>query len=209
MSECGIDNEQMDALNRKYGHIKIVWTVSIGDFIQVKTDTTWFMAAKFGYPVDTEDVYNLRYCTDIVALDLGHMKISNCDFVAFMPHLKYLILADTNVTDLTPLTGLKELTFLELFLLDLRDYTPLETLTGLEDLNLFYTFGEPDVILRMNWLKNLWWNGCSWEAQLQFRETMPDCRFCFNSFSSTGGGWRDLPNYFAQRDILGMSYLTG
>jgi pyruvate,orthophosphate dikinase len=71
------------------------------------------------------------------------MKIKNCDFVAFMPHLKYLILADTKVTDLTPLTGLKELAFLELFMLDIKDYAPLESLTGLEDLNLYYTFGDP------------------------------------------------------------------
>ena len=209
MSDCGIDNEQMDALNRKYEQIKIVWTVSIGDFIRIKTDTDWFMAYKFGYTVDTEDVYNLRYCTDIVALDLGHMKIKNCDFVAFMPHLKYLILADTKVTDLTPLTGLKELAFLELFMLDIKDYAPLESLTGLEDLNLYYTFGDPNVILRMTWLKNLWWNGCDGEVQLQLRETMPDCKFSFNSFSSTGAGWRKLPNYYAQRDMLGLDYATG
>ena len=209
MSDCGIDNEQMDTLNRKYEHIKIVWTVSIGEFIRLKTDTTWFMPTKLGYRVNTKDVYNLRYCTDIVALDLGHMKISNCDFVAFMPHLKYLILADTNVTDLTPLTGLKELAFLELFLLDIQDYTPLETLTGLEDLNLYYTHGNIEVILHMTWLKNLWWNGCGWQDQLLLRETMPDCQFSFGSVSSTGDGWRKLPNYYAQRDIFGMSYMSG
>ena len=126
-----------------------------------------------------------------------------------MPHLKYLILADTKVTDLTPLTGLKELAFLELFMLDIKDYAPLESLTGLEDLNLYYTFGDPNVILRMTWLKNLWWNGCDGEVQLQLRETMPDCKFSFNSFSSTGAGWRKLPNYYAQRDMLGLDYATG
>lgn len=209
LSDCGIDNGQLDALNRKYESVQIVWTVSIGPFIQLKTDATWFMPTKLGYKVNTEDVYNLRYCTDIVALDLGHMKISNCDFVAFMPRLKYLILADTNVTDLTPLTGLKELAFLELFLTDIQDYTPLETLTGLEDLNIYYTYGDAEVILRMTWLKNLWWNGCSPQNQKLLREAMPDCRFSFGSFSSTGDGWRKLPNYYAQRDIFGMSYMTG
>jgi len=209
MTDCGISNEEMDQLNRRHENVKIVWTVSIGPFIRVKTDTTWFMAAKYGYTVRTADVYNLRYCTDIIAVDLGHMNISNCDFVAFMPHLKYLILADTNVTDLTPLTGLKELVFLELFLMEIDDFAPLETLTGLEDLNIHYTRGNADVIARMTWLKNLWWQGCTWQEQQLLRESIPDCHFNFKSYSSTGEGWRNLPNYYAQRDIFGMRYLTG
>ena len=208
MSGCGIDNEQMDALNRRHENIKIVWTVSIGQFIQLKTDTTWFMAAKFGYTVSTEDVYNLRYCTDIIAIDLGHMKITNCDFVAFMPHLRYLILADTKVKDLTPLTGLDELAFLELFLMDVQDFAPLETLTALEDLNLHYTQGNAEVISRMTWLKNLWWNRCSDQDLELLRQSIPGCHINYTSYQSTGGGWRNLPNYYAQRDIFGMPYMT-
>jgi len=208
MSGCGIDNEQMDALNRRHKNIKIVWTVSIGQFIQLKTDTTWFMAAKFGYTVSTEDVYNLRYCTDIIAIDLGHMKITNCDFVAFMPHLRYLILADTKVKDLTPLTGLDELAFLELFLMDVQDFAPLETLTALEDLNLHYTQGNAEVISRMTWLKNLWWNRCSDQDLELLRQSIPGCHINYTSYQSTGGGWRNLPNYYAQRDIFGMPYMT-
>jgi hypothetical protein len=29
----------------------------------------------------------------------------------------------------------------------------------------------------------------------------------FNGEFTVSGGWRDLPNYFAMRDILGMPYM--
>jgi hypothetical protein len=60
----------------------------------------------------------------------------------------------------------------------------------------------------MTWLKNLWWNyGAGSRAMLQ--AALPDCKFNYTSYSSTGGGWRELPNYYAQRDIFGMYYMKG
>ena len=125
-----------------------------------------------------------------------------------------LLLCETGVRDLTPLTGLEELVYLELFLTPVRDLSPLLTLKSLEDLNLSYTQGDVDVVAQMTWLKNLWW--CSREEaiptksqQQMLREALPDCNFNFVKQSSTGGGWRELPNYYAQRDILGMYYMTG
>lgn len=212
MTDCGISNEEMDALNRRHENVKIVWTVDIGPYLRLRTDATCFMPAKEGIFVRDEALYNLRYCTDMIAIDLGHMKITNIDFVAFMPHLKYLLLCETLVTDLTPLTGLTELVYLELFLTYPKDLSPLLTLTALEDLNLHYVRGDADIIARMTWLKNLWWGynaAMSWDQQQMLREAIPGCNFNFTSFSSTGGGWRELPNYYAQRDIFGLYYMTG
>ena len=209
MSDCGIDNEQMDALNRKYEHIKIVWTVSIGEFIRLKTDTTWFMPTKLGYRVNTKDVYNLRYCTDIVALDLGHMKIKNCDFVAFMPHLKYLILAETGISDLTPLENHKSLIYLEIFLSKVKDYSVLTTCKKLEDLNLCYTYGDPAPVQQITWLKRLWWSGCRWNKRNGLTAALADTQIEFSAKSSTGNGWREGQRYYEMRDIVGMGYMTG
>ena len=83
----------------------------------------------------------------MVCVDIGHhMKVTNCDWVSYMPELKYLIIGDTDLDDITPLTGLTNLVFLELFITDFTDYTPLTTLTGLEDLNIAYTYGDASVI---------------------------------------------------------------
>jgi hypothetical protein len=215
MTDCGISNEEMDALNRRYEDIKIVWTVVVGKSCRVRTDATFFVSHVYDfYPVG-DDLHNLRYCTDMVAIDLGHRGITNCDFCAFMPKLKYLILAETQVRDLTPLTGLTELVYLEMFIMYVEDYTPLLTLTGLEDLNLCYTEADVETIAQMTWLKNLWWSNVEermlTQAQQQLlRDSIPGCNFMFTPCrSSTGEGWRELPNYYAQRDAIGMHYMKG
>lgn len=207
LSYSGISNEDMAVLRDSYEDVKIVWTVSIGPYLRLKTDATWFIPVKYRVEVDTEDVYNLRYCRDMVCLDLGHMDVENCDFVAFMPHLKYLLLADTPISDITPLTGLTELIYLELFMTNVTDYSPLLTLTALEDLNLHHTKGDPNILAQMTWLKNLWWRCLDKPTQDMLRSALPNTHCEFICFYSTDMGWRRLPNYYAQRDYMGMYYM--
>ena len=207
MTDCGISNEEMEEMNLRHEDIKIVWTVKLGRWFRIRTDATWFMPVKYDFYPKGNDLENLKYCHDIIALDIGHMKISSCEFVAYMPKLKYLLMADTQISDLTPLTGLEELIYLELFLTYVTDCTPLLTITTLEDLNLCYTVGDPVTISQMTWLKNLWWTNC-WNQYI-LHQTLTETYLEFASPSSTGNGWRELPNYFAQRDIFGMYYMTG
>ena len=208
MTRCGISNEDMDALCQKYPDIKFVWEVSIGQFITLSTDATCFMPHKLGYTVRDSDLENLKYCTDIICLDLGHMPISDCSFLACMPHMRYLILADTGISDISALEGLKELVFLELFMSKVKDYTPLLGCTALEDLNISYTQGDPTVIGQMTWLKRLWWTGggITNEQLDALLAALPDTLVKRPSVSSTGGGWRQGDHYYAMRDLLGMPY---
>lgn len=214
MCDCGISNEEMDALNRRHGDISFIWNVTLGPYITVRTDLTEFIVYtyKYKYYLDDEAAYNLRYLTEMVCLDLGHNQITNCDFVAFMPNLTYLVIADTQISDLTPLTGLTNLKYLEAFLCPFTDYTPLATLTGLEDLNIGFTKGEDATpLMQMTWLKSLWWSRCklSMDERAVLREALPDTKFVTNQSSSTGGGWRKLQNYYDMRDMLGMHYMSG
>lgn len=216
MTDCGIDNEAMDALNARHENVKIVWTVTLGTWYRVKTDITWFMPVQDDYYPKFDELYNLRYCHDIIALDIGHRYVTTCDFVAYMPNLKYLLLADTAVSDLTPVSNCKELVYLELFLSHVRDLSPLLECTKLEDLNLHYTStrDQAHVVAQMTWLKNVWWNHSpgsrlSRADQQMLKAALPECTFNFDCESSTGGGWRRLANYYAQRDIFGLYYMTG
>lgn len=211
MTRCGISNEELDTFNRSLDSIQVAWTVKIGQ-LRVRTDITAFIAIKHSaYALRNWEVYNLRYLTELVALDMGHHNIDNCDFVAYMPHLKYLILADTDVYDLTPLEGLSELIYLELFMTDITDVTPLLNLTKLEDLNLGHTRADIETIAQMNWLKRLWWSGGGiWGARLQLLKTnLPNTELQYITYSSTDGGWREGKHYYEQRDLLGMYYMTG
>ena len=208
MCECGLPYEELEALNQKYEDIRFVWSVDLGGKLY-RTDSVYFTPNRTGVKVDDEAIYNLRYCTDMVCVDIGHMEdVTNCEWAAFMPNLKYLILAQTKIQDLTPLSGLKNLVFLELFQSAARDYSPLLGCTGLEDLNLSYTYGDPAQIAQMTWLKRVWWSGW-WSASALLPAALPNTEMDFSQVSSTGGTWREGQNYYDMRDFIGMDYMTG
>lgn len=205
MSHCGISNEEMDALNRRHQDVRFIWTVQIG-FTEVRTDATTFIYIHPYLTLTDKDCYNLRYCTDMICLDLGHHPLSNCDFVAFMPNLQFLIIIDNTISDITPLANHEHLVYLELFMTDVTDYSPLLTCTALEDLNICFTYGDIDPICQMTWLKNLWWSpGDSWKYSI-LSQALPNTYLELQTKGSTANGWRRLENYYAQRDLFGMAY---
>ena len=209
MCNCGISSEEMDALNQRYEDIRFVWSVNLAG-MEFRTDAVHFTPNRWGLKCTDENIYDLRYCVDMVCVDVGHaFRLTNCDWVRYMPDLKYLILAETGISDLTPLTDHKNLIYLELFLSKVKDYSPLVTCKALEDLNLCYTQGDYKPIAEITWLKRLWWSG-SWKARTKLPELMPDSVYMeFLSMSSTGRGWREGQNYYDMRDFIGMEYMVG
>lgn len=208
LCDCGMDNETLAAFREEMrGQYKVVWSVEVG-YLTLRTDETCFMPGKYGFGLMDSWAYNLRYCEEMVCIDVGHKPITHCEWVRFMPNLKYLVLVDTLVTDLTPLTGLEHLVFLEIFLTDITDYSPLVTCTALEDLNLSYDYGDPEPIKQMTWLKRLWWAGCPISEE-EFHQYLPDTEMMFLRISSTGTTWREGQNYYDMRDMLGVPYMIG
>ena len=208
MCQCGISSEDMDALNRRYEEIRFVWSVELAGKL-FRTDAVHFTPNRWGISCDDENIADLRYCTDMVCVDIGHqIKVTNCQWVTSMPNLKYLILAETGISDLSPLENHKNLIYLELFLSKVKDYSVLTTCKALEDLNLCYTQGDPTPIGEMTWLKRLWWSGC-WLARTQLADKLPDTYAEYLSLSSTGRGWREGQHYYDMRDFIGMEYMVG
>jgi Leucine-rich repeat (LRR) protein len=192
-----------------------VWIIKIGR-TRLRTDITTFMPHKLGFGSGTFEDYHtkeLRYCTDIIVMDLGHMPISDLSFLENMTNMQYLILAECTAKDFSVLRNLKELKYLELFLTDFDDATILADLPKLEDVNICYTnISDIRPLLTMTHLKNLWMSGLyrtSWRSREYVKETLTNTHVEFNTYGSTEGGWRQIPNYFAQRDLLGMGYMTG
>ena len=163
LCDCGLPNEALAALNEKLPDIRVIWNVQVGGR-NTRTDEKYFAPNKWGLKMTDKNIEDLQYCTDMVCVDIGHSKnVTNCRWAEFMPELKYLILADSNVRGLEPLRNLKKLQYLELFLTPGQDLSPLKGCTALEDLNLCYVYTDPAPILEMTWLKRLWWSGC-WPA---------------------------------------------
>lgn len=206
---CGLDNEELAAFREEAREdYKVVWKVTLGKKLTARTDDTSFMPVRENvyYFLDSE-AYNLRYCEEMICIDIGHMAVSDVSFVAFMPHLKYLILAHTQVQDISALENCKELLFLELDWSPVRDFTPLLGCTALEDLNVGNTFADMEPIKQMTWLKHLWMNGRSGSAYMMV-EALPDVTIMYAGDATVAGGWRELQNYFDMRDALGMEYMT-
>ena len=207
LSDCGLENEELDALNKRHQDVRFVWTVSVGK-VRVRTDSLFFAPVKTGQTVYEGQLDNLRYCPDVIAVDVGHMPLKTCDWVRYFPKLQYLIIADTGISDITPLANCENLIFLEMFLTLCRDYSPLQQCKNLEDLNLCYTYGPADPVREMTWLKRLWWDGIRYNDK-DIADCLPNTEVNLDSGSSTGGGWREGAHYREQRDILGMAYLHG
>ena len=210
LTASAIENEDLAAYrDRVRDQYKVVWTVRLGPSIALRTDADNFMPNHFGVGVLPDNyAYNLRYCEDMVCLDVGHMTLTDISFVEYMPKLKYLILAWTEVQYIEPIRSCKNLVFLELDNSCIRDISPLVGCTALEDLNLGNTFVDVTPILEMTWLKNVYFILGSRANAWKVTQAIPTARVVASGTATVGGGWRRLPNYYDMRDCLHMPYMN-
>ena len=210
MCGCGIADEDMAALNEKHPDTLFVWEIYFGRNA-VRTDATYFMPYKLRYQVTDKDADKLKYLTELLCLDLGHMEISRSDFLQYMTKMKYLLLADTLITDISGCANMPDLVFAEFFMSKIRDYSPLLECKNLVDLNVCFTKPtDPLIFCQMTQLEALWFRG-NYDRNIyrQLKKALPDTNIAFESGTATDGGWRDLQNYFDMRDLLGMPYSPG
>lgn len=215
MCDCGLDNETMDALNQRYEDIRFVWRVYFGNY-NLRTDDKYFIAAAWDNKVylKNEDIGVFKYLTDLEGMDCGHMLFDDLSFLYYMPHMKYLILAECPITDITPIGSLKELKYLEIFQTRVSDLSPLVNCTALEDLNCCYINARQsdawNALSKMDWLERLWYCNCplSAEQKRQLQNNMPNCIFfLYQGLEPSGGCWRYHENYYEMRDFFEMYYM--
>ena len=217
MCHCGVPNEEMDALNQKYEDIRFVWSVYFSMW-SLRTDATNFIAAR---TVNKAHLYSsecrvLRYCTDLIALDLGHKDLTDLSFLYDLPKLQYLILVEMDINDITPIGSLSELKYLEVFWTKIEDISPLINCKNLRDLNICYIYCKPDrafaALMQMPWLERLWYcgNALSPEQVEALQANMPQCEMYLAPHGeSTGSTWRYHPHYYEMRDVFEMFYMEG
>lgn len=219
LGDSTLENQELDLLNKSFRDIVVAWNVSIGP-IRVSTAITHFMPYQYGYiNLPTSAFYNLRYCTRIRMIDMGHCELRSVDFVEYMPDLEFLLLCENFIPDAEAISKCTNLRYLELFLTGVTDFYPLLNLTELEDLNLswdgypaenVYVFPEDlTALYQLPGLHRLWMplNGMYPDEQAEVRNMLPGTTVVFPRKSSTGVGWRYCPSYYAQRDILGYFYM--
>jgi len=199
--------EMAEFRNKMRPKFKAVWSVVVTG-CEVRTDDTIFHSSGRKVCMVDEQTYDLVYCEDMIIVDVGHSMIKYIPWVEGMPNLKYLILADNWIRDLTPISSCKNLVYLELFINKWAnpDLTPLQGCTALEDLSISDTDMDPTPLCEMTWLKNLWVNNNPKAKAMreELTEALPNTRIEFDHGFTTGGGWRELQNYYDMRELMGL-----
>lgn len=209
LSDCGFANEDLAELRGEFPDTKIVWTLYMGKW-SLKTDAVAFSVLIYNYnytALRSPDIEVLKYCTDLQALDLGHQRLTDLSVIGdYLPELRILILADNTVSDLTPLSKLKHLHYLELFVNPyLTDVSPIGECKEMVDLNISHIYGLTDIsaLLDFPMLERLWIENTGVSAaDIQLlKDTYPDTNVTNIGWGSVDQGWRWHPRYNAMIDM--------
>ena len=215
LDNCDTTSEAMAGLRDEFPDIKVVWRVWFSGF-GMCGDGTY---DTYNCLTDTEKVWangtcrdettsELKYCTDVRYLDLGHNVMTNIDFISYMPKLEVCVLSITYVEDLSPFVNCPELEFLELFRTYATDLTPLASCTKLEHLYIYdeHREGLHDITPIMN-LPNLKRFYCTLaedaaEQGEEFIRLHPDCETDFTWVFISLTKWRYVDGNYAERYAL-------
>lgn len=200
-----------------YPHIFFGFRIPLQNLYDIRTETVSFSTLKNGSPpyVRSEQLWWVKMCPNLKALDLGHNSIKSLDWLTDAPKLKVLILACNSISDLTPLASQTELEYLELFINDITDISPLANLKQLKDLNLsFNSISDVTPLYDLPSLERLWltMNENIPQEQIdKLYELYPDAEIVLRSNGATGDiitdegnlpGWRTHPRYFTIYEIF-------
>ena len=213
MFSTRIIRSRIEELTERFPDVEFGWTMAIGEH-DVRTDAVAFTTAHSDRSArhKAEDFSVLKYCKNLVALDIGHNGVKDLSFLYDLPNLRILILVDNKFQDITPVGSLTNLEYLELFYNDIRDVSALTSLINLKDLNLgFNRITDISPLESMTWLERLWRpqynshnpsNKPDPEAVQKLREALPDTKIDSTAKSSVGNYWREHVHYENMRQIF-------
>ncbi len=230
MCGTGPGNEEMAAIRARYPQVKVVWYVYIYNWV-IRTDIKGFSAGNrhkfpngagyynastFSYKqIRAKDFESLKYCTDLIALDIGHCtKIGNIDFIATLPKLKILDISLCDLTDISVLADQTSLEFLEMNYNYLTDISPLANCKKLKYVNLDNNnLTSYDALLEMPDLERLWisCSGLSDEQLAEMKEKLTamrpniDIRASQSNPEFAMSFWRlNNPGYLEMQALVGL-----
>lgn len=208
--DSGVRYADCVELAELFPDIRFIFEVRFAGY-SVPSDAVCFSSQKRGESwgrLTTEDIQPLlRYCTDLVALDLANNDIDSLEGIENLEKLQVLFLSGNSaLTDISPLATLPELRYLECALCrGVTDFSPLEKMAKMEYLNVSYSPALTDLAfldampeLKMAWVRSCGIPSTEWTAA---PKAYPDMRFLFWSENVSAGadGWRTEPANVAIR----------
>lgn len=217
MCGCGFSDDEMGRLFDLYPDVRFVWELNLRGR-KLRTDAVGFSTLNPGKYTNenssesykkavkaanskrlyTEDIQVLRYCPDLVALDLGHNYIDDLSVLQYLPKLQILIIADNKITDISVFAQLPNLVYVEFFMNSVTDISPLADHEYLLDLN-FCNNKVADIspLLTMPKLERAWCAGNKFSRAegKAMQEQLPDCIVDYTAKDDTADGWREHERY--------------
>lgn len=213
MYDSRLKGEQLDLLAGRYPNIRFGWTIRLVEDHYVRTDATAYAINHNNRSVThgSADFSRLKYCGNLMALDLGHNRIDDISFLEDLPRLRLLIVTCNNITDVSPLAKLQDLEYVELFKNQIEDVSPLVQLKKLIDLNLSHNLiKDLSPLQALSRLERLWiYNANNYNAddpvppeQVEaLQKALGGCHIDSTSYS-TLGGWRTHERYYVVFNVF-------
>ena len=199
--------EQLEKIQSELPGVSIGCQVWLVEKHYVRTDATAYaINHNNGSKKHKSSDFNaLKYCQNLMALDLSHNQIDDLGFLNSLPKLRVLLLGDNQIEDISALADLHDLEYLELFKNKIKDVTPLMDLDNLIDLNLSHNYiDDLFPLAKLSNLMRLWiYNGNNYNAKDPIpKETVAELEeamygtYIDSTSYSTLGGWREHPRYY-------------
>ncbi len=224
MCGCGYTNAGMEKFVAAFPRIKFVWEITMtakdnGRTLNwtLRTDAVAFSTLQGNEVIrlSSAQAQQLKYCTDLVALDLGHNGVKDLSFLKYLPNLKILILVDnwesgSLLTDVSMLRYCPKLEYLELFCNSISDLSVIKYLPNLKDLNVSWT-----PVADYNFFKNMpkierffVMNTCISDGDVQkLKEMYPAAQIERYGKDSIDHNWREHPRYYAMKYMFSNNKL--
>lgn len=210
--KTGFTNADYAALQDAFPNIRMIWEI-VWHHWTFRTDVVAFSTMKTcaqTFFLYDEDAQYLRYCTDLVALDLGHNRVHDWSFLQYMPNLKILIAVDNQVEDLSWIQYTPKLEYLEFFVGYVTDLSFLQYTPNLKDLNISYNrVSDATYLYNLPKLERLWMEHTRipYSEYQKLKETYPDAKIVRKGEGSIDQGWRTHERYYAMRDMFKNNYV--
>jgi hypothetical protein len=227
MFETYLYARDVETLAQRFPDVEFGWTMLINcknpnhperKYHMIRTDATAFSTLHNNQCTmhTSEDFAILKYCKNLVALDIGHNAVTTLDFLAAMPKLRVLIIGRNQVKDLSPLKNCPDLEYLEAFTNQIESVEPLLSCPYLMDLNIPNNcVKDPELFCQMTFLKRLWiFNYASprdfnkdtmpQKTKSAIKQALPGCRI--NTYSSGTGEWRMNTKHY---QVISDMFTTG
>lgn len=190
LDNCDVDSVIMASIRDDYPDVKVVWRIW-ADKYTMCTDETMI---RMTFNLDNEDIDELKYCTDVTHMDIGHnSSLTDISFVEYMTKLECVIVSGSPLTDISYFEDHDSLIWLELcFCGNVEDLSVLATCDNLTYLNVSYSRVSDLSALEHLPLErfNCMHTKVSSATEKQFKQWHPNCISIFEGKQPYGYGWR-------------------